>query len=382
MKTLKCNYEMYNPNIVASENCHVIDENGKKYVDFEAGVWAVPLGHNNKRINDSIMRQLNTISHVGYRYTTKIVDEAAAKVLELLGFPDGKCVFLSSGSEAVEFGVQAARRVMDKPYFLCLSNYYLSAYGISQSRSAEQWISLDISEYKGNPEEFLADIPFEKIGAFVFEAGNASGTAKLPPKELIAAIEEKLNNAIIVTDEVTTGIGRTGRWFGYEHYNMRPDIVALGKGIGNGYPVSVICLSKNIAEALEKSGFRYAQSHQDDPLGCAVVSEVISAINENNLIQRAAETGKILKHSLKSLTKKHNCIKEIRGQGLMLVMEFHKKEKFNLQKIHRELFDAGYITGHHALENLLRFYPPLTIEEFQIKNMIDALDICLSKIGA
>ena len=381
MKTLKCHYELYNPNIVSSENCYVIDGNGKQYVDFEAGVWAVPLGHNNKQVNKTILKQLNTVSHVGYRYTAKIVDEAAGKVLELLGFPDGKCVFLSSGSEAVEFGVQVAGRIMDKPYFLCLTGYYLSAYGMSQTRNKEQWISLDLAEYNGNPVDFLANVPFHKIGAFVFEPGNASGTVKLPPKDLIGIIEVKIkeNNGIIVVDEVTTGAGRTGKWFGFEHYNMCPDIVSIGKGIGNGYPVSVIGLSKNVAELVEESGFRYAQSHQDDPLGCAVVNEVITIINNNKFIQRAAQMGMILEHGLKSLIKKHDCIKEVRGIGLMLVMEFHQDEKFDLQKIHREVFDEGYVIGHHTSANLLRFYPPLTIEEFQIKNMIDALDKILIK---
>ena len=379
MKTLKCNYEMFNPNIVSSENCFVVDENGKTYVDFEAGVWAVPLGHSNKQVNEAIIKQLGTISHAGYRYTSKIVDEAAEKVLELLSFPNGKCVFLSSGSEAVEFGVQVARRIMDKPLFLCLNNYYLSAYGISQARSMEQWISLDLTKYCGNPINFLEHIPFNEIGAFVFEPGNASGTAKLPPKDLIKAIETKIkeHKGIIVVDEVTTGTGRTGKWFGFEHYDMCPDIVSLGKGIGNGYPVSVIGLSENIAKLLEDSGFKYAQSHQDDPLGCAVVNEVISIINNNNLMQKAVQMGAMLEHGLKSLTKKHKCIKEVRGIGLMLVMEFHQWDKFDLQKIHREIFEAGYITGHHAIANLLRFYPPLTIEEVHIKNIVNAIDAVL-----
>ena len=380
-KTLNCRYELYNPNIVSSENCCVIDESGKKYVDFEAGVWSVSLGHNNKQVNEAIKRQLNTVSHVGYRYTTKIVDEAAEKVLELLDFPNGKCVFLSSGSEAVEFGVQAAKKIMEKPLFLCLNNYYLSAYGISQARNEEQWISLDLTEYNDNSASVLENIPFDKIGAFVFEPGNASGTANLPPRDLIKSIEAKIkeNNGIIVVDEVTTGIGRTGKWFGFEHYNLRPDIVSLGKGIGNGYPVSVIGFSKNIAASIEQSNFKYAQSHQDDPLGCAVVSEVISVINNNDLIQRAAQMGTLFKQSLMSLMKKHDCIKEVRGIGLMLVIEFHKDETLNLYKIHREIFDYGYITGYHIFANLLRFYPPLTIEETQVENMINALDLILLK---
>ena len=381
MKILNCNYEMLNPTIVSSENCYVIDENGKKYVDFEAGVWCTSLGHNNKQVNEAIIKQKNIVSHTGYRYAAKIVDEAAEKVLELLNFTEGKCVFLSSGSEAVEFGVQLAQKIMDKPFFLCLNNYFVSSYGISAARSKKNWISLDLSEYNGNPSDFLEDVPFDKIGAFIFEPGNASGTAKLPPKKLIKGIEDKVkeNGGIIVVDEVTTGTGRTGKWFGFEHYNMQPDIVSFGKGIGNGYPVSVIALTKHISDLAEKSGFKYAQSHQNDPLGCAVVKEVISVIENNNFIQRSAKMGTVLDYELQLILKKHKCVKEVRGIGLMYVMEFQQDENFPLEKIHKELFDAGYITGVNVPANLLRFYPPLTIEEDQIKCMTNALDIFLLK---
>lgn len=376
VKTLRCNYEMLNPTIVSGDNCYVIDEKGRKYLDFESGVWCTALGHNNAQVNEAIINQLKDISHTGYRYTTKVVDEAAEKVLELLHFNEGKCVFLSSGSEAVEFGVQLAKRIMGKPCFLCLNNYFLSSYGISAMRSGEEWISLDLSEYNGNIDDLLKDIPFDRIGAFVFEPGNASGTVKLPPKEVVKKIADKVqsNGGIIVVDEVTTGTGRTGKWFGFEHYDICPDIISMGKGIGNGYPVSVIALSKQVADAAEKSGFKYAQSHQNDSLGCAVVKTVVSIIQNNNLTQRASEMGSVLSSELRSLLKRHECIQEVRGIGLMMAIEFNKDNNFPLEKIHRDLFDAGYITGFHAVANLLRFYPPLTIEEVQIKSMVSALD--------
>jgi len=373
--------EIFNSDIVLADNCHIADSSGKKYVDFESGVWCTSLGHNNKQVNEALIRQLNTISHAGGRYTSKVVYEAAEKVLELLNFIDGKCTFLSSGSEAVEFGIRVAQAVMDKPCFLYLDNFYLSAYGISATRNEEEWIPLNLSEYKGDPLDFLKDIPFDKIGAFVFEPGNASGAVNLPPKELIKAIEDamKATGGIIIVDEVTTGIGRTGKWFGFQHYDITPDIVSCGKGIGNGYPVSVVAMSKHISELIEKIGMRYAQSHQNDPLGCAALKEVISIIENEKMIQKAANMGDMLESELKSLLIKHKCVKEVRGVGLMYALEFFRDNQFPLKKIHRELFDSGYIAGVNPAANLLRFYPPLTIEEAHIKNMASALDKILLK---
>ncbi|MCL2216448.1 MAG: aspartate aminotransferase family protein [Defluviitaleaceae bacterium] len=382
-KILNCNYDVINPAIISSDNCRIIDENGKEYIDFESGIWCVPLGHGNKQINDAMIKQINHISHIGYRYSAKIVEEAAEKVLALLNFDGGKCVFLTSGSEAVEFGIQLAKKIMKGQYFLCLENYFLSSYGVAANRNKDSWISLDLSEYNGNPDDFLKDVAFEKIGAFVFEPGSASGLVKLPPKELIKAIERKIkqNGGIFIVNEVTTGVGRTGKWFGFEHYDICPDIVSMGKGIGNGYPVSVIALSKRVSDSAEKSEFRYSQSHQNDPLGCAVVKEVITVIENNHYIKRSAEISIILEHELKALQKKHKCIKDVRGVGLMFAIEFYNDENFPLERIHRELFDAGYITGFLARANLFRFDPAITIEAEQIKKMIEALSTILYKKG-
>lgn len=384
LQLLNCNYEMLNPAIVAGENCFVIDEAGRRYLDFEAGVWCASLGHNNRRVNAAIIGQMNAISHVGYRYSTKIVAEAAEKVLGLVGFPEGKCVFLSSGSEAVEFGVRLAKKAIDRPYYLCLKDYFLSSYGTSATRGREGWISLDLSEYSGDADVFLRDVPFDKTAAFVFEPGNASGTVKLPPKDLIRAIEKrvKASGGVIAVDEITTGTGRTGKWFGFEHYDIRPDIVSIGKGIGNGYPVSVVAISPQLSALAEQSGFKYAQSHQNDPLGCAVVNEVISVIEHDGMIQRASDMGTVLASELCALLGRHASIQAVRGVGLMYVMEFRRAEGFPLETIHRALFDAGYIAGVNVPANLLRFYPPLTIEEAHIRRMADALNTVLLQYGS
>ena len=383
MKTLDCYCELYNTSIVKGDGCYVIDETGKRYIDFEAGVWCAALGHNNEQVNQAIINQLSRISHVGERYTAKVVDEAAGMVLELLGFESGKSLFLSSGSEAVEFAVQAVREISSKPYFLHLKNSFLSSYGTAANRSSEEWISIDLSQYTGNAEAFLSDIPFDKIGAFVFEAGCVLRMSNSKLKELIQVIERKVkqNGGIVIANEVTAGIGRTGKWFGFEHFDMTPDVVVCGKGIGNGYPVSIVAIAENIAGKVERSGFQYCQSHQNDPLGCAVVKEVITVIKQQNLIERAADMGKVLENALKNLMNKHSCINEVRGVGLMYVMEFRSDKGFDLGRVHRELFDSGFIVGYTPASNLFVIYPPLTIESKMIEAMAGKLDAMLAKVG-
>lgn len=388
-RILKCHgYNEYDVNIIRGQGDCVFDDRDRKYVDFEAGVWATSLGHSHPRINLAIKRQVEQIMHLGYQYKSPIVEEAAARVLETVRISEGKCVFLSSGSEAVEFGVQSIRRITNQPQLLSLAGAFLASYGSAGRRSPEEWYFFDWSRCVNcSLEECSADccyfneIPFNNIGGLVFEPGNTGGQVKLPPKKLVKNLETTVrrHNGLIMANEVTTGFGRTGTWFGYEHYELQPDIIAMGKSLGNGYPVSAVAMNADIADKLESGGLHYAQSHQNDALSCAVAIEVIKVIKEENLIRRSAEIGAKFKNELEQLSNNHDCIKEVRGRGLMLAVEFEEDIKHTLPLLHRKLFEGGFLVGYSQIVNLLRFYPSLIIKESSIKNMIEKLDDSLRK---
>lgn len=378
-------YKIYNSSVVKADGCYLYDEKENRYIDFESGVWALALGHNCKRVNDAIIRQLGEISHMGFRFSHKLVEETAGLLLDIMKLNHGKCVFLSSGSEAVEFAVKIIKKVTGRPYLLSLKNHSMSAYGISGNLNSDNWITVDWQECKDKSEyeELLKSIPFDKIGAFVFEPGNASGNVKLPDKELVQAVVSRVreHKGWVAVDEVTTGIGRTGKWFGFQHYDIQPDIIACGKGLGNGYPISAVGISGEFCDLLEKTDFVYAQSHQNDPLGCAVVKEVLTVIREEDYLDKAVKKGVYLKNKLSELQKKHSCIKEVRGVGLMCSIEFQNfPDSDILEKLHKQLFDEGFYTGLKLQTGVIRFYPPLIIEEQMIDALIESLDNLLNKL--
>lgn len=381
---LKC-YESVKTDMVLGRGCTLYDAQGKAYTDFEAGVWCTALGHNHPRVTRAIQAQLDTIVHLGYRYTNEMAEEAAVALLESLSFPDACCTFLSSGSEAVEFGVQAIRRITQRPLLLILSGAYVAAYGSAGTKSPHEWVCFDWTpcatcsrEGECDPDcRQLAGIPFDQIGGLVFEPGNTWGQVKFPPGRLVdrLAAEVKQRGGLLVVDEVTTGMGRTGAWFGFEHYGLHPDIVAVGKGLGNGYPVSAVALRRGIADALESSGFRYAQSHQDDPLGCAVAREVIAVMREEGLVERSRRVGAAFVEQLVELARRHEAIKEVRGRGLMIALELQGgQERWSSAWMYRELLARGFLAGYNPAANLVRFYPALVIGESDIARLIAALD--------
>lgn len=381
---LQC-HEILKTDFVRGENCHLYDAHCRRYIDLESGIWCTVLGHNHKRINQAMCTQIEKIIHLGTRYPNAVAEEAAVAVLGIVGLPDGRCVFLSSGSEAVEFSAQVIRRVSGKPMLLSFADSYLAAYGSSGRKNPEEWYLFDWRDciacsHTNTCDPYcsqLSELPFERIGGFVFEPGGSSPYfVRFPPKQVVHALAERVarQNGWIAVNEITTGMGRTGRWFGYQHYEIQPDIVALGKGLGNGYPVSAVAMSRDLALQLEDSGFHYVQSHQNDPLGCAVAKEVIAILREERLIERGCEVGARFLEELHRLGGEYQLVKETRGRGMLLAVEFQPHETFSVTKVYRELLESGFLVGYYPTGNILRFDPALTIPEEDISNLIGNLD--------
>ena len=164
----------------------------------------------------------------------------------------------------------------------------------------------------------------------------------------------------------------TGKWFGFQHYNIQPEVVAMGKGIGNGYPVSVTAISGGIAQKLGTVKFVYAQSHQNDPLGAFVIKEVIDIIEEDNLLKRSEQLGSLLLQGLLKLKNEYPIIRNIRGRGLILAIEL----KSNAQDVYEELFSNGFILCKRPNTEVLRLDPALTIE----KGLVESFLITLTNI--
>jgi len=301
---------------------------------------------------------------------------------------DGKCVFLSSGSEAVEFGLIIAKLYTGKKSMLTFSESYLGAYG-SAGMKDNQWVKIDFNPCLECKEiecfkdcSKLKNVDMNKMGAFVFEPGSLLGKVKFPPHKLVDLLvgEIRRSGGLIVVDEVTTGFGRTGKWYGFNHYDIRPDIVAVGKGLGKGYPVSSAVMKKQIGEELENSKFRYVQSHQNDPLGCAIASEVMKIIVEDDLGNRSFKLGEKFLDHLNQLKRRFTSIKEVRGRGLMIAVEFLRSDEgFNAKLIAEKMLKRGFIIGCNPDSNLIRFLPPLTIEEKEIENLVENLSVVLAK---
>jgi acetylornithine/N-succinyldiaminopimelate aminotransferase len=388
---LRC-HPFIKSDFIRGSGSYLYDAGGRRYIDFEAGVWCTLLGHGYPRINQAIKAQIDQVAHLGYRYKNLVAEEAAVELLATVGLPDGKCVFLSSGSEATEFAVQAARLATGRRRLLAFRQSYCAAYGEAGRRNSPDWVNLDFTTCLSCPESqechdrcpAVRDIPFEKLAAFVLEPGSASGSVRFPPGKLVRYLADRVTarRGLLVVDEIVTGLGRTGMWYGFSHYGLEPDIVACGKGLGNGYPVSAVAMRRAVADRCEQRRWDYVQSHQNDPLGCAVVREVIRTVRDEGLVERSAAMGACLLDRLREAATGTDLVREIRGQGLMAAMELSGGVSGDSASefIFKEMLRRGFLIGYDRPTNLIRFLPALTIGQQDIDELAANLRAALSEL--
>ncbi len=377
-------HELRLPDIVGSDGAYIVDGRGTRYLDLESGVWCTSVGHNNSDVREAAFRQWGELVHAGFAYSSPIVNSAAKRLLDLVDMRGGKCVFLCSGSEAIEISRQIARHLTGFETSLTLRDSYLGAYSSVSDRRVG-WCTLDWigaapegSEITSAEEDLLVESIPDTVSDFILEPGSSSGYVRFPPESLVTRIVDtvRANGGKIIANEVTTGTGRTGRWFGYQHYGIEPDMIAVGKGIGNGYPVSVAVIAPGTAAELRDTAFHYSQSHQNDPLGASIVRKVINVIEKRQLVADAARKGSELLRRLRESVD-HSTVLDVRGRGLMIAIDLRDSATAN--RIYTELIGRGFIVGNRG--GFLRVDPPLTITDDELLSFVDAFTEIVSEIA-
>ncbi len=376
----------------------IYDVNGKKYLDCESGMWCTNLGHNHPTIVETIKEQSSKIIHRNKGFLCPITIEAAEKLLDFITDKFDKVTFLNSGSEAVEFAINFAKKITKRKNVLSLENSYLGAFGIARDLS---FTSSENEEFKlefpvcgrnecENLDRFLQkaykviDKHADDIACFVLEPIMVGGGVLRPCSKFIQPICDKMKEigALVIIDEVTTGFGRTGKKFGYELFKITPDILALGKALGNGYPVSAVVTKSDLEAKLTSSELYYAQSHQLDPLGTSIAMKVIEVFESEDILEKLKPKIVELFSFLKTLS--HPSIIDARSFGFIFAIEFkeygNNKTKELILRIKDSLLLEGVMIGFSTAKNLIRFLPPLTISDEEIKFLKQKITKVLEEI--
>lgn len=360
-------YETLDEEIIYSHDYYLYGKN-KKYIDMQSGIWCTILGHQPDFMKAVMISQLKKTLHLHSQFTPMIVNQLTRKLNKIANF-NGKGIFLSSGSEAVALAIRIG--TMNGRKKLTFKNAYLSAFEELQVRQDNTWFQIDYTpcltcERACYRQCDVLKVPLEDMDAFIFES-FASGAVYRPPHKMMMVLLNHLkDDTKIIANEVTTGICRTGKWFGFQHYPIQPDIITMGKGLGNGYPISCVLVEASLAEKVD---FRYIQSHQNDPLGLNIAYEVIKELEMGEYLKRC--------QTLHECFIKHLPIDTYHGIGMLFSLKLDDPTKAH--HVWRQLLKEGFFTGHSG--NVIHLAPPLTITKEIIKNFCSTLERILHEIS-
>ena len=362
--------------LVKGKGMYVWDADGKKYLDFLAGIAVNALGHCHPEIVEAVKKQVSTLIHVSNFYHIKQQAELAELLIKH-SF-EGKCFFCNSGAEANEAAVKLARKSTEQEKF-----EIITMTGSFHGRTLATVTATDNTKYQKGigplPDGFKQAV-FNDIGsvkkcisdrtcAIMIEPVQGEGGIHIAKKEFIIELRKLCNSEkiLLIFDEVQCGLGRAGKLFAYERYNVEPDMITLAKSLGGGLPIGAL-----IAKDKTSSGFGpgdHGTTFGGNPLCCAAALTTLKIILRDNLSQHALEMGDYFKNKLKALKKEYCFIKEVRGIGLMIGVEL----EFECKKIVEKCQKAGLLANCTS-GNVLRFLPPLIVSEKEIDKAVNILD--------
>jgi ornithine--oxo-acid transaminase len=370
------NYHPLDVVIERAEGCWVYDVEGNKYLDCLAAYSAVNQGHCHPRIVNALKKQAEKVTLTSRAFRNDQLPLLYKELSELTGYEIS--LPMNSGAEAVETALKAARKwgykVKGVPenkaeIIACKNNFAGRTITIISFSTEEQYRDgfgpftpgFKIVEY-GNAEELEKAIT-ENTVAFIVEPVQGEGGIIVPPEGYLKKAYEicKKNNVLFITDEIQSGLGRTGKLFAFEHEGVRPDVVIIGKALSGGcYPVSAVLSDREVLGVFKPGD--HGSTFGGNPLGAAVARESLKVLIEEKLIENSAELGKYFIDKLRAIESPH--VKEVRGKGLFIGVEL-KPEAGGARRFCEALMKRG-ILCKETHENVIRFAPPLVIKKEEI----------------
>lgn len=370
-----------------AKGSYIYDTKGNKYLDFVAGVSACTLGHQNKRVNDAIKNQLDKYSHVMvYGEYAQSPATALCKLLaENLSYPLTKTYLVNSGTEAIEGALKLARRVTGKSQLISCHNAYhgntmgsMSVMGFEERKQVFRPLIPDVDFITFNNEADLEKITSKTAGILLETIQGGAGFIQ-PENNFLKKVRQRCNEvgALMILDEIQPGFGRTGKLFGFQNYDVVPDVVVMGKGMGSGLPVGAFTASEEMMDLLSHTPkLGHITTFGGHPVIAAACLATLQELTETNLMQQALEKEQLFRKLLV-----HPLITEVRGRGLMLAAMTKSPEITD--RVVLRCQEKGLILFWLLFEGCaIRITPPLTISNDEIEEGCGIILEVLNEIDA
>ncbi len=374
-------YKRFKVSFVKGEGVYLFDEEGKRYVDFLAGIAVCCLGHSHPRIKEAIADQAGKLMHISNLFYNPVQADLVEK-LSLISFK-GRVFLCNSGAEANEGAIKLARKYHSErgsqrwkilTFEKSFHGRTLATISATGQEKVKKGFYPMVDGFIHVPFGDLDAVEWvlEKdgaIAAILVEPLQGEGGINVPPHGFLEGLRELSNRfgVLLMLDEVQTGMGRTGKFFAYQHFGVEPDVMTLAKGLGGGFPIGAVLAKDQVAEVMGPGS--HASTFGGNPLACRVALEVIKIIEEEDLLGRVKEMGDYTLGAFSKLRENYpKDILDVRGKGLLVGVEF----SFDAGELVEYLLSSRMVTN--AIGNVLRLTPPFYIEKDHIDILVEEVE--------
>ena len=360
-------YPLFDVNIVKGEGCKVWDDKGTEYLDLYGGHAVISIGHAHPRYVEKISNQVATLGFYSNSVINNLQKNVAEQLGRISGYEDYNLFFINSGAEANENALKLSSFKNGKKRVIAFKKAFHGRTSLAVEVTDNPKIIAPINANGhttylqfGDIEGVRAEIENGDVTAVIIEGIQGVGGVVIPEESFLQELQKLCNatDTTLILDEIQSGCGRSGKFFAHQWAGIKPDMITQAKGIGNGFPIGVVLISPKFEAVYGELGTTFGGNH----LACAVAEAVLETMEEENLLENVNRVGEYLMQELRKIES----IKEVRGRGLMIGIEFEEP----IKEIRRRLlFEEHVFTGVSGT-NVIRLLPPLTLSMTEAKEFI------------
>lgn len=367
-------YPLFDINIVKGEGCHVWDSEGQEYLDLYGGHAVISIGHCHPHYVEKLTQQLNTLGFYSNSVINRLQEQLAERLGKACGYDNYQLFLVNSGAEANENALKLASFHTGRKRILAASKAFHGRTSLAVEATDNPKIVAPVNANGhvqflplNDLEAFQSELAKGDVAAVIVECIQGVGGIRLATSEFMQGLRKACseNGTVLICDEIQCGYGRSGKFFAHQHTGVRPDIITCAKGIGNGFPMGAVLISPQFKAVFGQLGTTFGGNH----LACTAAQAVLDVIEEEHLVENAASVGGYLLAQLKTLAAETPSIVDVRGEGLMIGIEFSD----SIKTLRTRLVKEQHVFTGAASTNILRLLPPLCLTKAEADDFLSRL---------
>ena len=365
-------YPLFDINIVKGKGCHVWDDKGQEYLDLYGGHAVISIGHCHPHYVEMLTKQLNTLGFYSNSVINTLQSQLAERLGQACGYPDYQLFLINSGAEANENALKLASFHTGRKRVLAAGKAFHGRTSLAVEATDNPKIVAPVNSNGhvtflplNDLAAFEAELSKGDVAAVIVECIQGVGGIRMATAEFMQGLRKACDKTgtVLICDEIQCGYGRSGKFFAHQHLGVKPDIITCAKGIGNGFPMGAVIISPKFEAVYGMLGTTFGGNH----LACTAALAVLDVIEQEQLVDNAAKVGTYLMEELKKLQQTDAHIVDVRGEGLMIGIEYDQP----IKALRNALVHDEHVFTGAASTNILRLLPPLTLSLDEAKLAVE-----------